>query len=135
MSWERPVDRLAKRTMTSPCRRGDIMMIDCDRNMIVHLLRNWHPNRLLPKGIRLSRDGPRFMALQGGVCAICGDGKRLLTNDGKATHLDHIVTVRELADRVLEGELVFDDAYRQLWDDSNVRASHRSCNYARNKRV
>jgi hypothetical protein len=37
------------------------MMIDCDKNMIVHLLRNWHPNRL-----RLGQLGLRIERLPGG---------------------------------------------------------------------
>jgi 5-methylcytosine-specific restriction endonuclease McrA len=104
------------------------MMIDCDKNMIVHLLRNWRPNRLRPQGFRLARDRPRLITMQNGVCPLCPEP---LTNDGKATHIDHIVTVKVFADKVLHGELAFDDAYRQLWEDANLRATHRGCNYAR----
>lgn len=104
------------------------MMIDCDKNMIVHLLRNWRPNRLRPQGFRLAHERPRLIAMQNGVCPLCPEP---LTDDGKATHVDHLVTIKTFADRVLRGELTFDDAYRRLWDDSNVRATHRGCNYAR----
>jgi 5-methylcytosine-specific restriction endonuclease McrA len=105
------------------------MMIDCDKNMIVHLLRNWRPNRLRPQGFRLAHERPRLIAMQNGVCPLCPEP---LTNSGKVTHIDHAVTIKVFADRVLRGELTFDDAYRQLWEDSNLRAAHRGCNYARN---
>ena len=58
-----------------------------------------------------------------------------MVNDGKVTHIDHIVTVKEFPLKVLQGELTFDDAYRQLWEDSNLRAVHRKCNYDRNVRT
>ena len=103
------------------------MMIDCDKNMIVHLLRNWRPNRLRPEGFRLATLRPRLM--RDGVCPLC---REPLVNDGKVTHVDDIVTVKALADKVVRGELTFDEAYRQLWDDSNLRAVHRRCNYDRN---
>src|SRR5258708_27290558 len=105
---------------------GIAMMIECDKNMIVALLRNWRPNRLRPQGFRLSRDRPRLIAMQEGICPLCPEG---LTDDGKSTHIDHIVTVKVFADKVFHGELTFDDAYRQLWDNSNLRAAHRGCNY------
>jgi hypothetical protein len=75
------------------------MMIDCDENMIVHLLRNWRPNRLRPQGFRLSKLRPGLMELQKKVCPICKaeDRENLLTDDGKATHIDHFVTVKEFA--------------------------------------
>ena len=111
------------------------MMIDCDENMIVHLLRNWRPNRLRPRGFRLARDRPRLIAVQDGVCPLCSGSRGPLTNDGEATHIDHVETVKAFADKVLRGELAFDDAYRQLWDDSNLRATHRGCNYARKTSV
>jgi len=104
-------------------------MIDCDKNMIVHLLRNWRPNRLRPRGFRLAHDRPRLIAIQSGTCPLCSEP---LINDGKDTHIDHVVTVKVFADRVFRGELTFDEAYRQLWEDSNLRAAHRKCNYARN---
>ena len=104
-------------------------MIDCDKNMIVHLLRNWHPNRLRPQGVRLANERPRFITMQNGICPLC---PKPLANDGKVTHIDHVKTVREFADRVLQGELSFDEAYRQLWEDSNLRAVHHDCNYGRN---
>jgi hypothetical protein len=107
-----------------------MIMVECDKNMIVCLLRNWRPNRLLPKGYRLSRDRPMLIANQNGKCPLCAEP---LTNDGKATHIDHEITVKVFADKVLNGELTFDDAYRQLWDGSNLRATHRGCNYARNE--
>lgn len=69
------------------------------------------------------------MMLQNGVCPLCPE---LLVNDGKVTHIDHIVTVEAFADKVTQGELTFDEAYRQLWEDSNLRAAHRRCNYDRN---
>ena len=108
------------------------MMIDCDKNMIVHLLRNWHPNRLRPQGFRLAIERPRLVTKQNYVCPLCPDA---LVDDGKSTHIDHVVTVKDFADRILQGELAFDDAYRQLWEDSNLRATHRGCNYARNKKT
>src|SRR5215217_3560908 len=105
------------------------MMIDCDRNMIVHLLRNWRPHRLQPQGFRLAHIRPRLIERQQqGICPLCPDE---LKNDGKVTHVDHIVTVRAFAEKVSNGELTFDEAYRQLWDDSNLRAVHRKCNYGR----
>lgn len=104
------------------------MMIDCDRNMIVHLLRNWRPHRLRPQGFRLAQLRPQLIGLKG-TCPICSEP---LANDGKVTHIDHIVTVKAFAERVVKGELTFDEAYRQLWDDSNLRAVHRKCNYGRN---
>jgi hypothetical protein len=107
------------------------MMIDCDKNMIVHLLRNWHPNRLRPRGVRLAKDRPRLITLQNGVCPLCLE--KSLANDGKVTHLDHIVTVKELAEKVIQGDLTFDEAYLHLWQDSNLRAVHHRCNYDRNR--
>jgi 5-methylcytosine-specific restriction endonuclease McrA len=105
------------------------MMIDCDKNMIVHLLRNWRPNRLRPQGFRLANDRPRLITMQNGICPLCA---KSLVNDGKTTHIDHVVTVKALADKVLQDQLTFDEAYRQLWEDSNLRAVHRGCNYDRN---
>ena len=105
------------------------MMIDCDGNMIVHLLRNWRPNRLRPQGFRLANERPRLITMQNGICPLC---PRSLVNDGKVTHIDHVVSVKAFADKVLQGELTFDEAYRQLWEDSNLRAVHRGCNYDRN---
>jgi 5-methylcytosine-specific restriction endonuclease McrA len=109
------------------------MMIDCDKGMILALLRNWHPNRLQPKGVRLATLRPQLIERQKGVCAgpLCNKDSKQLSDDGKATHVDHVVTVKELLDKVLQGELVFEDAYRQLWAESNLRAICRSCNYAR----
>ena len=106
------------------------MTVDCDKNMIVHLLRNWHPNRLRPQGFMCRTERPRLMKIQRGMCPLC---LKSLANDGKATHIDHIITVKAFAAKVLNGELTFDEAYLQLWQDSNLRASHRECNYARNK--
>lgn len=97
--------------------------------MIVHLLRNWRPHRLQPSGFRLAQLRPRLIATQRGICVVCSEP---LVNDGKVTHVDHFVTVRTFTDRVLQGELTFDQAYQQLWDDSNLRAVHRGCNYGRN---
>jgi hypothetical protein len=105
------------------------MMIECDENMILHLLRNWHPNRLRSQGFRLANERPRLIAMQNDVCPVC---RKPLVNDGKVTHIDHIVTVKEFTDKVLKGELTFDEAYCQLWEDSNLRAVHRGCNYNRN---
>ena len=106
-----------------------MIAVECDRNMIVCLLRNWRPNRLLPKGYRLSRDRPLLIAKQNGVCPLCAEP---LANDGNATHIDHERTVQEFAEKVLNRVLTFDEAYSQLWHDSNLRATHRGCNYARN---
>lgn len=108
------------------------MMIDCDKNMIVHLLRNWRPNRLRPKGFRLAHARPRLMEMGKGVCPLCQEP---LVSDGKLTHIDHLVTVKAFAEKILNGDMTFDEAYRQLWDDSNLRAVHRKCNYGRNLRV
>ena len=69
------------------------------------------------------------MAKQDGMCPLCPEP---LVNEGTVTHIDHVVTVKTLAEQVLQGELTFDEAYRQLWDDSNLRAVHRQCNYDRN---
>lgn len=107
---------------------GVAMMIECDKNMIVHLLRNWRPNRLRPQGFRLSNERPRLITKQDGKCLLCNE---TLVNDGKVTHIDHIVTVKVFVNKVLEGELTFDEAYRRLWEDSNLRAVHRRCNYDR----
>src|SRR5438034_6943796 len=102
------------------------MMIDCDKNMVIQLLRNYRRGRLRPQGyFRLASERPRLIETQNGVCLICSGQKGPLTNDGKVTHIDHIVTVKVFADKVLHGELTFDEAYRQLWDDSNLRATHR----------
>jgi hypothetical protein len=104
-------------------------MIDCDEGMIVALLRNWRPNRLRPEGIRLSVLRPQLIKSQkGGVCPLCS---KPLNDNGKETHIDHVVTVKEFADQVLHGKMPFDEAYCQLWGDSNLRAICRSCNYAR----
>ena len=104
------------------------MMINCDKSMIVQLLRNWRPNRLRPQGFRLAHERPRFHAKQNGFCACCGEE---LTDNGRDTHIDHIKTVQEFADKVFSGKLTFDEAYCRLWEDSNLRATHRKCNYAR----
>ncbi len=108
------------------------MMIECDRNMIVHLLRNWRPNRLRPQGFRLAKERPRLITKQKRVCPLCKKKKKPLVNDGKVTHIDHVVTVKALAEKVLQRELTFDEAYRQMWKDSNLRAVHHGCNYDRN---
>ena len=112
-----------------------MVMVECDMGMIIHLLRNWHPNRLRPQGVRLASLRPRLIANQGEVCPLCGDPKRLLVDDGKVTHIDHKETVKVFADKVLQGDLTFDEAYCQLWEDSNPPACHRGCNYDRNKKT
>jgi hypothetical protein len=104
-------------------------MIDCDKNMIVALLRNWRPNRLRPRGFRLANERPRLITVQDGVCPLCPES---LVNDGRVTQIDHVVTVNVFADKVFRGELPFEEAYRQLWEDSNLRAVHCGCNYDRN---
>jgi len=104
-------------------------MIDCDKNMIVHLLRNWHSNRLRPEGVRLENLRPRLMEIQNNVCPYCPEP---LVDDGKVTHIHHDVTVQVFADKVFDGEMTFDEAYRQLWEDSNLRAVHTRCNYDQN---
>ena|ERR1035437_5895792 len=109
------------------------MLIDCDRAMMKHLLRCWGKNRLRPQGVTLYNERPRLMTIQNGICGCINEAfcpKTPLVNDGKATHLDHIVTVNVFADKVIAGELTFDEAYTQLWDDSNLRAVHHVCNYA-----
>lgn len=108
-----------------------VISIECDKNMVVHLLRNWRPHRLQAKGFRLEHQRPRLIALRNGVCPCCPEP---LVDDGKVTHVDHHQTVQQFAERVLKRELTFDEAYRQLWDDSNLRAVHRKCNYARNRK-
>ena len=85
-------------------------MIDCDENMIACLLRNWRPNRLRPRWFRLASERPRLMGMQNGICPVCKGSKGPLVNDGKVTHVDHDVTVKEFADRVYQGELTFDEA-------------------------
>ena len=110
-------------------------MIECDKNMIVHLLKNWRPHRLRPQGFRLANERPRLIAKQEGKCALYDSEscpKTPLDNDGKLTHIDHIETVNAFLDKVLQSELTFDAAYLRLWDDSNLRAVHRGCNYHRN---
>ena len=72
------------------------MMIDCDKNMIVHLLRNWRPNRLRAQGFRLARLRPRLIAMQNGVCALCPES---LVNDGKVTHIGVAVSPIILASK------------------------------------
>jgi hypothetical protein len=67
--------------------------------------------------------------MQSGMCPIC---PKSVDNDGKITHIDHLVTVKAFADKVLQAEPTFEEAYRQLWDDLNLRAVHRGCNYGRN---
>lgn len=66
--------------------------------------------------------------MQNGICPLC---PKPLVNDGNVAHIDHLVTVKAFSDKVLQGELTFDEAYRQLWEDSNLRAVHRGCNYER----
>ena len=112
-----------------------VVMIECDRNMIVHLLRNWRAHKLQPKGFRLAKRRPELIKGQGGVCPHCSDPDKPLVNDGRGTHIDHKVTVKTFADRVVHGELTFDEAYRQLWEDSNLHALHSGCNYSRNKKT
>ena len=107
------------------------VMIECDRAMIKHLFRLWYPSRLLPNGRKLSRDRPRFLKRQNYVCEACGE---LLTDD-HMTHLDHKVPVKEFAEKVLNGELTFDEAYLASCHDDNIRAVHRRCNYRRNRKV
>ena len=107
------------------------MMIDCDKNMIVALLKNWRPNRLRAEYFRLSRDRPRLLNKQNGVCAIC---RKELSDNGNDTHIDHIKTANEVADKVLKGKLTFDEAYSKFWEDSNIRAVCRLCNLGRNKK-
>jgi hypothetical protein len=45
--------------------------------------------------------------MQKEVCPLCRGEP--LTNDGKVTHIDHVVTVEVFADKVFHGELTFDD--------------------------
>ena len=104
------------------------MMIDCDEGMIVALLRNWRPNRLRPEGVRLAVLRPQLIDKQKGICPLCS---KPLSDNGEHTHIDHEVTVKEFAQRIVQGKMPFDEAYRQLWGDSNLRAICRSCNYAR----
>lgn len=106
------------------------MMVDCDEGMIVQLLRNWRPNRLRPQGFRLARERPRLIAMQNDLCPLCS---KRLTDGGEATHIDHRETVKVFADKIISGELTFDDAYSRLWDVSNLRATHREWNYARER--
>jgi len=108
--------------------------INCDEAMVVALLRNWRANRLQEKQIRLATLRPRLIKKQDGKCPLCPTDEqhpRLLKDSGKDTHIDHIKTVKEFAGEVLRGELTFDEAYRQMWDDSNIRAVCRPCNHGR----
>lgn len=104
--------------------------VQLDRAFLKHLLRCWGNNRLRPQGVRLSKERPRFIEKQSGLCPLC---QGPLLDDGKLTHLDHIVTVNEFADRIFSGAMSFEDAYIALWSDENVRAVHSRCNYDRNK--
>lgn len=107
------------------------MMIECDESMVAHLLRNWHPNRLRPRNVPLAKARPQRIKMQNGICLIC---KEPLEDHGKATHFDHVVTVKELTEKVFCGELTFDEAYCKLWDESNIRAVHAQCNYDRGRK-
>jgi hypothetical protein len=69
--------------------------------------------------------------MQNGICPLC---PKSLVDNGKVTHIDHVVTVKAFANKSLQGELTFDEAYRQLWEGSNLRAVHCGCNYDRNVR-
>lgn len=110
-----------------------MISIPCDKGMVVHLLRNAGPHRLNGhKGIRLKVERPRLIALQNGRCPQCS---KPLENNGKRTHLDHITTVKEFADKIERGELSFDDAYRQLWVSENLRVVHSECNHGRNRKI
>jgi hypothetical protein len=104
------------------------MLIECDRGQLTYLLRCWGSNRLRLQGVVLAKERPRLMEKQNGICPLCS---KPLINNGKATHIDHIVTVKAFAEKVIQGELDFDEAYCQLWDDSNIRAVHSECNYGR----
>ena len=106
--------------------------VRCDYTMVKHLLRLWANNSLRPQGVRLAKERPRLIAMQNGFCPRCN---KALVNDGKQTHLDHIHPVKEFADRIMTGELTFEQAYIQLWADTNLWAVHSKCNYARNKSV
>lgn len=110
---------------------GVEMMIDCDKSMITCLLRNWHPNRLRPRNVPLSKARPLLIEKQQGICPACLEPT--LVDHGKSTHFDHVETVKEFADKVIRGELAFDEAYCRLWADSNLRAVHAKCNYGRNR--
>ena len=115
-------------------------MIDCDPGMILALLRNWHPNRLLKgrfqHGIRLASLRPELLKKQEYCCAWedCFKKEVLLVNDGERTHVDHKKSVKAFLNKVLQGEMPFDQAYGELWDISNLRALHRECNYALKKK-
>ena len=111
------------------------MMIDCDKKHDYSSARNWRPSRLRPQGFRLANERPRLITMQNGVCPLPSEScpKSPLVNNGKVTQIDHIVTVKAFADKVLQGELTFDQAYRQLWEDSNLRAVHHGCHYNRSR--
>ena len=69
-----------------------------------HLLRCLGKNRLRPQGVTLYNERPRLMTIQNGVCGCINEAfcpKTPLINDGKATHLDHIITVNVFADKVM----------------------------------
>ena len=108
------------------------IMIACDKKMIVHLLRNWRPNRLQPRWFLLKKERPRLISRQQGICALCSNP---LGDDGKVTHIDHEKSVQTFSNEVLRGELTFDEAYGKLWNDSNLRAVHSGCNYRLNKKI
>lgn len=80
------------------------------------------------------KERSRLLKRQKNLCPVCLDRKELLVDDGQLTHLAHKTTVKEFASKVLTGELSFDDALAQLWDDSNRHAVHRTCDYGRNRR-
>lgn len=111
---------------------GNTITLRLDRAFVKHLLRCWGNNSLRPQGVVLRKERPKFIEKQSGLCPLC-QGPPLL-DDGKLTHLDHIVTVNEFADRVFSGAMSFEDAYIALWSDENVRAVHSRCNYERNRR-
>jgi hypothetical protein len=117
--------------MDSNKKRSQLKTVECDRNMVACLLRNWKPNRLRAQGVKLSKERPRIIELQNGVCPLCDE---VLVDHGKLTHLDHTLTVREAVDKIFRDEMTFDEAYKVLWDDANVRAVHTTCNYGRNKK-
>jgi hypothetical protein len=116
--------------------RHETVEINCDEGMVVALLRNWRSNRLRREGIRLAVLRPQLIKKGDGVCPLCStaESPKPLTNDGKATHIDHIKTVKEFAVDILHGKMQFDDAYCQMWADSNLRAICSPCNYARRKK-
>jgi hypothetical protein len=67
-------------------------------------------------------------------CPICDGANGPLVNNGRETHVDHEWTTDEAANAVLNESMDLISAYKKLWSSENLRAVHRACNFARNKK-